>query len=1093
MTQGLPEGTVTILFTDVVGSTELRTGRGDATAHEIMRTHFDILRKQIEDHSGQEVKTIGDSFMVAFGSARRAVECAVAVQRALEEHGRDSPEERVEVRIGLNTGDVIREHEDLFGAAVDAAARISAKAKGGQILIPEAVRAILGAAKDIELTDRGRFRLKGFSERWRLFEVQWQEEAPGAPVLAGQTPYVGRVDERAELRRQLEQAANGRGAVVMIGGEPGVGKTRLAEELMGEARQRDMLALIGHCYEMEGALPYVAYVEMLEAAARAIAPDVLRTALGDSAPEVARLMPELRRVFPDIPASPELPPEQERWYLFNGMRDFLARAAEGQPLLLVLDDLHWADDSSLLLQHIAQQVHEMRVLIVGTYRDVELDVGRPLARTLEGLLRQRVAQRISLRRLPETDVSAMLKALSGQDPPAGLVDVVHSETDGLPFFVEEVFHHLAEEGKLFDAKGRWRADLDVGELDVPEGVRLVIGRRLERVGEACKLALTAAAVIGRRFNYQLLERIGEVEPDALLDAIDDAERAQLITDIDTDGPEARFMFSHELVRQTLLGGLSLPRRQRMHLRVAESIEALYRARAEEHSADMAHHLYQAGAAADATKTVRYLSLAAEQASAAAAFEDALRLYDDALSLQADDGTKAHAGLLEARGLALRSLGRGPEARAGWERAVTVFEDLSEGELAGKICEDWSFQLGWEANWAEALVVAQRGLADMGSAITPGRARLLAHVGMIYGLGGESEAGAPLLEEASSIAGELQDNALLGRVQESKLANKVWYGLAGEAAEIGAQAIQLTREAGRLWNTADATWMTGYALSMLGRFDESVELQEQAVALATRIGHQGGLLSALRGLNGVRFFRSGDLDEFETVWRHDRDEAKRLNNPWISNAYSNLSQGAFWRGRWDESLELAREAARLEPAGMLVGVDWGSLFLRTAYAGTRDDALAMLAEQDARMPNAGKVNTLGRWAALQSIVEGLAVLERYEECGKLYPLAKELVDTGMVTTFWFAQPYATAGIAAMAAEEWAMSDQHFKAALDSVDNLPIVIEQPEVRRWYARMLIDRDGVGDRDKAREQLTEAIAMYTKIGMPKHVEMAEAMLGEA
>src|SRR3990172_1791618 len=192
---------------------------------------------------------------------------------------------------------------------------------------------------------------------------------------------------------------------------------------------------------------------MLEAAARTFPPEALRDALGDSAQEVAKLMPELRRMFPDIPLPPELPPEQEQRYLFNGMRDFLVRAGRAQPLLLVLDDLHWADDSTMLLvQHIAQQLHEMPVLIVGTYRDVELDVARPLARALEELLRQRLAHRIAIRRLPHDDVAAMLQALSGQEPPTPLVEVVFSETEGNPFFVEEVFQHLAEEGKLFDAQ-----------------------------------------------------------------------------------------------------------------------------------------------------------------------------------------------------------------------------------------------------------------------------------------------------------------------------------------------------------------------------------------------------------------------------------------------------------------------------------------------------------------------------------------------------------------------------------------------------------------------------------------------------------------
>src|SRR3990172_574442 len=238
MAAGLPEGTVTIIFTDVVGSTALRTGRGDASAHQVLQAHFDLVRREIERHSGQEVKTIGDSFMVAFGSARRALECAIAVQRALEEHRRQHPEQAVHLRIGLNSGEVIQEQEDLFGAAVDAAARIKTKADGGQILVSETVRGLVGAAKEFEFIDRGRFRLKGFPERWRLYEVVWQEHqaAVSTAPFVERTPFVGREAERGELRRLLDQAVAGQGTVAMIGGEPGVGKTRLAEELAAEAR-----------------------------------------------------------------------------------------------------------------------------------------------------------------------------------------------------------------------------------------------------------------------------------------------------------------------------------------------------------------------------------------------------------------------------------------------------------------------------------------------------------------------------------------------------------------------------------------------------------------------------------------------------------------------------------------------------------------------------------------------------------------------------------------------------------------------------------------------------------------------------------------
>jgi class 3 adenylate cyclase len=199
VTGELPQGTVTVLFTDVEGSTQLSMRRGDEAAQEILRGQRELVRKQIEEHSGHEVKTMGDGFMVAFASARRAVACAVEIQRALEEHNRRHPDQQLHMRVGLNTGEVIQEEADLFGAAVSAAARIGAKARGGQILVSETVRAVIGPAKGFDFIECGRFRLKGFPDRWRLYEVVWKREAaiPVAPVAIDRTPFVGRESERA--------------------------------------------------------------------------------------------------------------------------------------------------------------------------------------------------------------------------------------------------------------------------------------------------------------------------------------------------------------------------------------------------------------------------------------------------------------------------------------------------------------------------------------------------------------------------------------------------------------------------------------------------------------------------------------------------------------------------------------------------------------------------------------------------------------------------------------------------------------------------------------------------------------------------------
>jgi len=246
-------------------------------------------------------------------------------------------------------------------------------------------------------------------------------------------PMVGRDVERAELVRHLDAALAGTGGVVLIGGEPGIGKTRLTEELLAEARRRGATGRVGHCYEMQGSPPYVPFVEILERTVRVVPPAALRRLLGDDAPEVARLMPELRRMFTDIPPPIELPAEQQRWYFFNAYHAFVDRSCRLAPIVAVFEDLHWADEPTLqLLLHVAQAASSMPLLLIGTYRDVELEVTRPFANVLESLLRQRLATRMVLRRLPASGVDALLEAMSGCPAPPSFARVVFRETEGNP-------------------------------------------------------------------------------------------------------------------------------------------------------------------------------------------------------------------------------------------------------------------------------------------------------------------------------------------------------------------------------------------------------------------------------------------------------------------------------------------------------------------------------------------------------------------------------------------------------------------------------------------------------------------------------------
>ncbi len=666
----IPEGTVTVLFTDLVGSTALNQRLGDEAAGALEREIEERALERVEKHRGTVLMETGDGLMAVFQSARRAVACAQDIQRAMDRHNRDrsSP---VEMRIGLHTGEVLEESGELYGETLIIAKRIEGLAPASGIFVSSTVHGVLGTAR-AELVDRGEFELKGIASPWRLYEVPWAQEGDGG-VLASNalTPFVGRTAERARIVELIEATREGSGALLLIAGEAGVGKSRLTEVAAAEARQRGLLPLVGHCSEAERAQPYLPLLEQIEEAARAMSPEALREALGENAPEVAKLMPELRQRYPDIPDPVELPHEQERRYLLHGVTEFFERAARAQPLALVFEDLHWADDSTmLLLRHLAQRLAETPILVLATYRHTELAPGRPLTAALPDLLRQRVAQEVVLSRLGEEDVRAVLRGRAGREPPSELVSLVYSETEGNPFFVEELFRHLHEAQKLFDENGEWRPAIQIADTEVPRGVGLVIGSRLERVSEECRRALTIAAVVGRTFRFDLLALFEDADEDRLLDVLEEASAATLVEDVST-GREARYAFVHEQIRQTLLSMLSFPRRQRLHLRVADGLEKLYGARVEERAAEVANHLYQAGAAAPSDRTARYLELAGDHAVRALAFEDALRHLEAAATVLPEGDREGNARVLALRALAFRGIGRIDEALGSFGQALEL--------------------------------------------------------------------------------------------------------------------------------------------------------------------------------------------------------------------------------------------------------------------------------------------------------------------------------------------------------------------------------------------------------------------------------------
>jgi pentatricopeptide repeat protein len=445
------------------------------------------------------------------------------------------------------------------------------------------------------------------------------------------TAFVGRQPELDVLRAAWQEARSGSRRLVLVAGEPGIGKTRLVGEFARAAHDEGTVLYAG-CHE-EALVSYQPFVEALRHYARNIELDKDRLALGPGAGELARLIPELAAAAAGEAAVAPSDLETRRYLMFEAVSTLLAEASARTPLVLVLEDLHWADKPTLeLMRHVVRAPDAAALLVVATYREAEIDTEHPLWALLADLRRDRLFERVSLDGLDEGGVGALIASHAGHEASSGLVGTVHEHTEGNPFFVEEVMRHLIETGVLFERGGRWTSALTPDEIGVPEGVNEVLGRRLARLSDGCRSALAQAAVLGREFGFDVLCAMTQCEEDTLIAALEEALGAQLVVEGDAPaGPT--YGFTHALVRETLYGGLSRPRRQRLHARAAAAIEDV-EGDGDAQVAALAVHHRLAGSAGDTGKAIDYSLRAGGRAAELSAWESAAEHWDGALAFMA---------------------------------------------------------------------------------------------------------------------------------------------------------------------------------------------------------------------------------------------------------------------------------------------------------------------------------------------------------------------------------------------------------------------------------------------------------------------------
>ena len=484
--------------------------------------------------------------------------------------------------------------------------------------------------------------------------------------------FVAREGELEQAKAVWSKALGGQGQTLLISGEPGIGKTRLVRELATHVEVSGGRALIGECYS-EGGAPYAPFAQVIRRGLRGTSqngfevPDFVMA-------DLLTLAPELRPYCTDVPPNPSLEPEAEQHRLFENVVSFCDGLAEHSPLMIVIDDAHWGDSSTLaMMRHLARRTRDQRILLVTTYREVELDIARPLHEVLLDINRARLATRLKLERLDEDQTRDLLDAIFEEETSREFLEGIYRETEGNPFFIEEVCKALVEEGKLYYADGEWHRP-SMEELEIPQSVRVAIQTRVAKLPEPFQEVLSMAAVLGREFEFEVLAEASELDEDTVIDALEAAETVQLIEETG-EADEDRFMFVHALIPVALLDGVRKLRRRKLHRRAANAIEALH---SEDYEA-LAYHYSEAG---DDENALIYYVKAGERAAAAFANSEAEGLLRSALDLS--DDSAANAELLVQLGKVLTRQGRYDDAISAWYESIALLMQLMEQDRAASI-------------------------------------------------------------------------------------------------------------------------------------------------------------------------------------------------------------------------------------------------------------------------------------------------------------------------------------------------------------------------------------------------------------------------
>jgi tetratricopeptide (TPR) repeat protein len=888
--------------------------------------------------------------------------------------------------------------------------------------------------------------------------------------------FVGRERELAALTAGLDGALAGRGALFLVSGEPGIGKSRLTDELAARAGAREARVLSGRCWEAGGAPAYWPWVQSLRSYVRGLDEEALRSQLGRSAAHLAQLVPEAGDFSPEPARTAGVDPETARFRLFEAVADFLRKGGEARPLVLVLDDLHAADTPSLLLlQFLAAELADARLLVVGAYRDVDPTLHDPLSSALGALARLPVTRMLALSGLDRPEVATFIEESAGVEPDEALVGAIYEETEGNPLFLEEVVRLLVSEGKLADV-----ALAPFTQLEIPHGIRAVIDHRVGRLSEECRSALTLAAILGREFSLETLGVVSGSSPQELLELLDDAIAERVVI----PAASGRLRFSHALIRDVLYEELPQARRIRLHRELGEALERVYR-ETEPHLTELAHHFVAAAPAGDVEKAIDYARRAGERAVRLLAYEEAGRLFQlalEALELRPTRHARTECELLLGLGDARARAGEFDEAKITFLRVAEIAKASEIPDLLARAALGYGGRFVWDPGRGdpELLRLLEDALAALPERDSELRVRVASRLagGPLQDMQAAEHRRAALSLDAVETARRLGDASTLAYALDARCV-AIWgpHETIRERHAVTAELVEVARGAGDKELMYDGH-MFRFALAMeLGDTRAAYAELEAQTRLADQLRQPAQLwFEAVLRTTLATF--EGRLVEAEELLREAVERGKRAAGV-IADVYQIVQLWALRR----EQGRLAEIERQLTDASRHFGMYEVLRCIRAhaeAELGHRDSAReelhALAAEDFAALPRNDDwifdmclLADVSRW--VDDVVHANVVYEA------LLPFADRTAFTPPgACTGSVARPL---GIVAGCTGRWSDAERHFEQALERDSTMGARPSMARTACDWAEMLIHRGRPRDRDRAKELLARAFETARELGL--------------